>query len=94
VTCRWCHSFCPICNARAYSFHKLSFLFSLGQKDPSDGKKLTNGHDLSEPDDPASPVNPVIGGIWNQDLFFLSNASPTPGSDPAPKKGCKVMKPR
>ena len=74
----------------------------------SEKKKLTNGHDVhlstskeeDDDDENASdsegkdPVNPVIGGIWNQDLFFLSQPSPTSGGDPAPKKGCKVMKPR
>ena len=73
----------------------------------SEKKKLTNGHDVhmstskeEEDDENGSdsedkdPVNPVIGGIWNQDLFFVSQQpSPTSG-DPAPKKGCKVMKPR
>ena len=59
-------------------------------------ERLTNGHDHSgpEPDDPTSPASPVIGGIWNQDLFFLSKSSPAAGSDLPPKKGCKVMKPR
>ncbi len=67
-------------------------------------KKLTNGHDVhlstskedeDVDDENDSEVNdPVIGGIWNQDLFFVSQQpSPTSG-DPAPKKGCKVMKPR
>ena len=68
----------------------------------SEKKKLTNGHDHEMVDKPVKPVeddpvNPVIGGIWNQDLFFLSKPSPTSGSgDVAPptKKGCKVMKPR
>jgi hypothetical protein len=54
-------------------------------------KKMTNGHDHSS--DIEDPVNPVIGGIWNQDLFFLSGPSSGSG-DPVPKKGCKVMKPR
>ena len=62
---------------------------------PSLPVKLTNGHDHSGPevDDPSTSSNPVIGGIWNQDLFFLSK-SPASGSEGPPKKGCKVMKPR
>ncbi len=47
----------------------------------------------AENDSDSEVKDPVIGGIWNQDLFFLSEPSPASG-DPAPKKGCKVMKPR
>jgi hypothetical protein len=71
----------------------------------SEKKKMTNGHDhdMSSNDNSTvekpiddDPVNPVIGGIWNQDLFFVSKPSPTSGDivPPPTKKGCKVMKPR
>ena len=72
----------------------------------SEKKKVTNGHDhdasTSDNSNVEKPVeddphNPVIGGIWNQDLFFVSKPSPTSGSGeivPPSKKGCKVMKPR
>jgi hypothetical protein len=60
----------------------------------SEKPKLTNGHDVSNVDKSDESVeNPVLGGIWNQDLFFLSKPSP-PSGDAPPKKGGKVMKPR
>jgi hypothetical protein len=40
-------------------------------------------------------INPVLGGIWNQDLMFVTNAD-NKLDDPSVKKtkGCKVMKPK
>ena len=57
-------------------------------------------------DDEKTKINPVLGGIWNQDLMFISSA--TENLDPSKSttdqtdqpqqakktKGCKVMKPR
>ena len=44
-------------------------------------------------------TNPVLGGIWNQDLMFVSNAAnnsdpQVPVEEPRKKGGCKVLKPR
>ena len=44
-------------------------------------------------------VNPVLGGIWNQDLMFvgahaIKDMDMTPQEPVKPKKGCKVLKPR
>merc|ERR1712083_513658 len=57
-------------------------------------------------DDEKTKINPVLGGIWNQDLMFISSA--TENLDPSKSttdqtdqpqqakknQGCKVMKPR
>ena len=52
-------------------------------------------------EDEGTKVNPVLGGIWNQDLMFVSNAANSTDSVEAPieegpkkKGGCKVLKPR
>ncbi len=61
--------------------------------------------DSAEEDDEAK-INPVLGGIWNQDLMFVSNdtdncedltaapSQPENSKSDKVKKGCKVMKPR
>ena len=62
----------------------------------------------SDKDEEKTKINPVLGGIWNQDLMFISNATEIPDENQqqnkeslgpslpenAKKKGCKVMKPR
>ena len=39
-------------------------------------------------------LNPVLGGIWNQDLLFVGGAKEEPKVSPPKKSGCKVLKPR
>ena len=67
---------------------------------PSSIKDIVKGTADEKSDE--SLINPVLGGIWNQDLLFVSNADKSP-DDPienseSPKKaktaGCKIMKPR
>ena len=75
--------------------------------DKTDDEEKVSDHEKTEKKVSSEKViNPVLGGIWNQDLMFLSNATESKDDaktvkedkmeEPLPKKGkgCKVMKPR
>ena len=76
---------------------------------PSGGESENNEEsDAEDKDEQAKKINPVFGGIWNQDLIFVGSTTENVDDQKEPnkeesspslpekakRKGCKVMKPR
>ena len=72
---------------------------SSASSEASEDENEPSGKEKENPEN--ARVNPVLGGIWNQDLMFVGShaikdmdSSVTPQEPVKPKKGCKVLKPR
>ena len=76
---------------------------------PSGGESENNKEsDAEDKHEQAKKINPVFGGIWNQDLIFVGSTTENVDDQKEPnkedsspslpekakRKGCKVMKPR
>lgn len=76
---------------------------------PSGGESENNKEsDVEDKDEQAKKINPVLGGIWNQDLILVGSTTENVDDQKEPnkeesspslpekakRKGCKVMKPR
>ena len=76
---------------------------------PSGGESENNKEsDAEDKDEQAKKINPVLGGIWNQDLILVGSTTENVDDQKEPnkeesspslpekakRKGCKVMKPR
>ena len=77
-------------------------------KTAASGGESEKESDAEDKDEKAKKINPVFGGIWNQDLIFVGSTTENVDDQKEPnkeesspslpekakRKGCKVMKPR
>ena len=98
------NSFHELINGRNSKNDNQSSSDSSDDSEDSDGGKEEAAKEEVKEAKEETKVNPVLGGIWNQDLMFVSNAANNtdqanvqaeiPIEEPRKKGGCKVLKPR